>query len=186
MICRPDCGRLVSRLATKAGRSLCSSGAVAWPVAARAQQPAMPLIGVISSGVASSNWLQSKFRQGLAEAGYVEGHSVAVEYRWTEGRYEVMPELVADLLRRQVSVIATPGTALAARAAKAATATIPIVFSTGDDPVKLGLVASLARPGGNLTGVSFLNTELTAKRLGLMRELLPVLAQNLHMAERGW
>jgi putative ABC transport system substrate-binding protein len=133
----------------------------------------MPLVGVIYPGVQSDFGRLAQFRQGLAEAGYVEGQSVAVEYRWAEGRYQVMPELVADLLRRQVTVIATPGTALAARAAKDATATVPIVFSTGDDPVKLGLVASLARPGRNLTGVSFLNTELAAKRLGLVRELLP-------------
>src|SRR5262245_50479096 len=137
---------------------------------ARAQQGAPPVIGVISSGAASSGWLPTKFRRGLAEGGYVEGQNVAIEYRWAEGRYQVMPELVADLLRRQVTVIATPGSALAARAAKAATATVPIVFSTGDDPVKLGLVESLARPGGNLTGVTFLNTELTPKRLGLLRE----------------
>src|SRR5262245_64886201 len=99
------------------------SGAAAWPLAAGAQQPAMPLIGVIASGFASAGWVQTSFRQGLAEAGYVEGQSVAIEYRWAEGRYQLMPELVADLLRRQVTVIATPGSGLAARAAKDATMT---------------------------------------------------------------
>jgi ABC-type uncharacterized transport system substrate-binding protein len=148
-------------------------GAAVWPLAARAQQAAVPVIGVIAGGAGSDVWRHTAFRQGLAEAGYIEGQSVAVEYRWAEGRFQVMPELVADLLRRQVTVIATLGSALAARAAKAATATVPIVFSTGQDPVELGLVASLARPGGNLTGVNFLNTELAAKQLGMVRELLP-------------
>jgi ABC-type uncharacterized transport system substrate-binding protein len=105
------------------------------------------------------------FRQGLNETGYIEGQSVAIEYRWTEGRYESMPDLVADLLRSRVTVIATPGSTLAALTAKAATAAVPIIFAVGEDPVKLGLVASLARPGGNLTGVNFLNTELVPKQL---------------------
>jgi putative ABC transport system substrate-binding protein len=113
------------------------------------------------------------FRQGLNGTGYIEGQNVAVEYRWTEGRYESMADVVADLLRRRVTVIATPGSALAARVAKAATAAVPIIFAVGEDPVKLDLVASLARPGGNLTGVNFLNTELAAKQLGLLRELVP-------------
>jgi putative ABC transport system substrate-binding protein len=148
--------------------------AAAWPLMARAQQqPAMPLIGVITGGTESDVWRQAAFRRGLAEAGYIEGQSVAIEYRWAEGRLQVFPELVADLLRRQVTVIAALGSAFAARAAKAATATVPIVFSIGQDPVEFGLVASLARPGGNLTGVNFLNTELATKQLGLVRELLP-------------
>ena len=132
----------------------------------------MPVIGMISAFFPSSSRLTA-FREGLKEAGYVEGQNVAIEHRTAEGRYELMPELVADLLRRRVTAIAIPGSALAARAARAATASVPIVFGVGEDPVKLKLVASLARPGGNLTGVNFLNTELVAKQLGLLRELVP-------------
>jgi putative ABC transport system substrate-binding protein len=149
-------------------------GATAWPLAARAQQTAMPVIGLISPTsreLAPSR--MAAFRQGLNETGYIEGQNVAVEYHWTEGRYESMADVVADLLRRRVTVIATPGSTLAARAAKAATAAVPIIFAVGEDPVKLDLVASLARPGGNLTGVNFLNTELAAKQLGLLSELVP-------------
>src|SRR5262245_29948507 len=154
--------------------TLLGSAAAIWPLVARAQQPAMPVIGFVTSGAASSNaHLIAAFRQGLSETGYVEQRNVAVEYLWAENQYERLPALVADLVRRKVSVIVAVGALSVALAAKQATATIPIVFGIGGDPVQLGFVANLNRPGGNLTGVTNLNTEVLPKRLELLREILP-------------
>jgi putative ABC transport system substrate-binding protein len=148
-------------------------GVAAWPLAAIAQQSAMPLVGFIRDGSAESNarWLAG-FHKGLGETGYVEGQNVTVDYHWLEGKYDRLPELLADLVRRQVAVIATLGT-LPAQAAKAATVTIPIVFLVGADPVELGLVDSFAKPGGNVTGVNVLTSDVVAKRLRLLHDLLP-------------
>ena len=167
---RPEPGAGMRRREFIVGRR----AAAAWPLAAQAQQPAMPVIGYLDvRGPDESPELLRGFRQGLKEAGFVEGENVTVLYRFAENRIERLAELAADLVRRRVAVINTNGGVQPANAVKQATATIPIIFVTAEDPVRLGLVPSLARPGGNLTGVNFLSAELVAKRLELLRELVP-------------
>jgi putative tryptophan/tyrosine transport system substrate-binding protein len=149
-------------------------GAVVWPLVAHAQQLAMPVIGFLHTASPEQNVKRlAAFRKGLRDTGFVEGQNLAIEYRWAAGKNEDLPAMAADLVRRQVRLIATPGSTPAAVVAKAATSSIPIVFGVGADPVALGLVASISRPGGNATGITSLNAELVAKRLGVVRELVP-------------
>ena len=154
--------------------ALLGSASVTWPLKARAQRPELPVVGVVSGQSPHSDARNAAaFYKGLGEAGYVDGQNVTVEYHWVEGNYDRLPALMADLVRRQVAVIATTGNTVAALAAKAATATVPIVFAVGQDPAKLGLVASLARPGGNATGVNGFLGEVDAKRLRLLHDMVP-------------
>jgi putative tryptophan/tyrosine transport system substrate-binding protein len=151
-----------------------AGSAITWPLSARAQQPSLPVIAFLSPRSADASVrVTAAFRKGLNETGYLEGQNVTVEYHWLEGRYDRLPALLSDLVRRQVAVIAVPGSAPTVLAAKAATATIPIVFGAPEDPVRLGLVANLARPDGNATGVNFFVAEVVAKRLRLLHDMVP-------------
>ena len=162
--------------------TLLGSAAVAWPLAARAQRLALPVIGFLHPGFSESNESRmAAFRKGLNETGYIDGENVAIEFRWAHDQTDRLPDLAADLVRRQVAVIATPGSTTSTHAAKAATSIIPIVFGIGGDPVNEGLVQSLAKPGGNMTGVAFLTGELGAKRLGLLHELFPMATRVAHL-----
>jgi putative ABC transport system substrate-binding protein len=164
-------------MATRIGRRefiVTLGGAAAWPLTAHAQRPAIPVVGVVSGQSENADARNAAaFRKGLTETGFVDSQNVTVDYHWLDGQYDRLPALMADLVRRQVALIATTGSVPAALAAKAATATIPIVFAVGGDPVKLGLVASIPRPGGNAAGINNFLNELTAKRLRLLHDLLP-------------